>query len=427
MRRLTLWVFALILLTTFLLQLVWEFHLKDLLIDGLPAVRARHWDNVWASTGLTLAALIVPLWLTLRAERRREERIGHLHQTAKVFESTTDGAMITDVDGTIQAVNRAFLDITGYREQEVLGQNPRLLNSDRQDRGFYDGVWDAIRKTGRWEGEICNRRRSGEIFPAWEAISAIRDNKGGVTHYVAVISDISALKRADERLRHLAHYDALTDLPNRVLFEDRLRHAMEHARRTRHKVAVLFIDLDGFKRVNDTIGHAIGDRLLQRVAKRLLECVRECDTVARLSGDEFTVTLESLPDREQALTVAKKIVAALSRAFVLDGHRLAVTASVGISVYPDDADNVDRLLSMADTAMYEVKGHGGNNCRLSPYDTAAAGAATARHARAQDVSLRRAHPPRFEGDILDDSVTPLVSAGVSPADDRAGKGRQRAG
>lgn len=370
MRSRTLWVFALILLTTFLLHLLWEFRLRDLVVDRLPAPPNHHWANVWASIGFTLAALIVPLWLTLRADRDGEELLSQLRQAAKVFESTTDGAMITDVDGRIQAVNRAFLDITGYKEQEVLGQNPRLLNSRRQDQGFYDAVWDALRKTGRWEGEICNRRRSGELFPAWEAISAIRDDKGCVTHYVAVISDISALKRADERLRHLAHYDALTNLPNRVLFDDRLRHAMEHAQRTGHKVAVLFIDLDGFKRVNDALGHAIGDRLLQRVAKRLRGCVRKSDTVARLSGDEFTVTLETLLDREQAMRVARKVVAALNRVFVLDGHRLKVTASLGISVYPDDADNVDRLLNMADTAMYEAKGHGGNNYRTSPHNTA---------------------------------------------------------
>ncbi len=396
-RLLTILVFSLIVLTTFVLAVAWEFRLADEFLRETtltrPVALSDRWQQVLGSTAFVLLALVFPFWISYRAAGEQRRLISRLRQAAHVFESTTDGVMITDANGRIEAVNQAFTDITGFKAGEVLGKNPRLLNSERQDDRFYEDLWEELIRDGRWQGEIWNRRKSGELFPVWESISAIRDDKGRVTHYVAILSDISALKRADERLTHLAHFDPLTDLPNRVLFQDRLGHALDHARRRGGRVGLLFIDLDGFKAVNDALGHATGDRLLREVAQRLRSCVRQCDTVARLSGDEFTVILEGLLVREHVMPIVQNIVEGLAVGYGIDGQEIRVTASVGVSFYPDDGREVNTLMQKADAAMYQAKEAGGNDFqpRTLPASIVPSG-----HASQQAVPMRHAMQERAQ-------------------------------
>ena len=291
-------------------------------------------------------------------ERKRDEE--QLKLAGAILASTSEGVIITDVSGVIVAVNRAFSEITGYSEAETLGQRPNLLRSERQAPEFYRSMWATLNETGGWQGEIWNRRKSGEAYPQWMAISTIRDNEGRITHYVGVFSDISSLKHSQERLEHLAHFDPLTDLPNRVLFQDRLTHAIDRAARYRHGIAVLLLDLDGFKNVNDSLGHPVGDQLLIQVASRLSACVRVEDTVARLGGDEFAIILANMRDSSDAIEVVRKILASVERPFDLDGTGALISASIGIAVYPADGASATELVRNADTAMYGAKEAGRN-------------------------------------------------------------------
>jgi diguanylate cyclase (GGDEF)-like protein/PAS domain S-box-containing protein len=292
------------------------------------------------------------------SERRQAE--ARLRQAAKVFESTTEGVVITDLGGKVLAVNHAFGEITGYGAEEALGQNPRMLKSGRHDSAFYQAMWASILKTGSWQGEIWNRRKNGETYPEWLTINTVLDEQRQAVNYVGVFTDISQLKRSEAQLEHMAHHDPLTDLPNRLLLIARLDHAMQRAQRDGTAVAVLFVDLDRFKTVNDSLGHPVGDRLLQEVARVLAHCVRAEDTVARLGGDEFVVMLEGLSDTDFASGVAQKILAALAKPIELDGQTLYIGASIGISLYPSDGDDPATLLKNADAAMYRSKDDGRN-------------------------------------------------------------------
>lgn len=292
------------------------------------------------------------------AERKRAE--AGLQLAASVFKYSSEGIMITDADARIVSVNRAFSDITGYTEEEVVGQTPRLLRSDRHSPDFYRSLWESLRTQGGWEGEIWNRRRNGEVYPEWRNISAVYDERGEVTRYISIFSDITDKKLSEERIYRLAHYDVLTELPNRALFQERLEQALIKAKRGQRRVAVLFLDLDRFKLVNDTLGHSVGDKLLETAGGHLRGCVREQDTVARLGGDEFTVVLDDLDSAEAAAVVAQKVLDVLSQPMTVLGNEVFVTASVGISVYPDDAEDAKTLLRNADTAMYRVKEQGKN-------------------------------------------------------------------
>jgi diguanylate cyclase (GGDEF)-like protein len=223
---------------------------------------------------------------------------------------------------------------------------------------------EALVARGQWQGEIWNRRRNGEIYPEWLTINAVRNDAGQVVNYVGVFSDITKRKVAEEQMLFLAHHDGLTSLPNRGLFIERLNHAVARAHRTQDKIALLFLDIDNFKQINDTLGHHIGDQLLQIVAQRLSSCVREGDTVARLGGDEFTILLESLNQPDDVAPIARKIIDTLIQPMRLDGQEISVTASVGISLYPSDSERPDELIKCADTAMYDVKKEGRNNFRF---------------------------------------------------------------
>ncbi|EXJ15410.1 EAL domain-containing protein [Imhoffiella purpurea] len=288
-----------------------------------------------------------------------------LRLAATVLKNTREGVLISDSDGTrIVAINPAFTEITGYSETEAIGGSTRMLKSGRHETAFYQAMWALIASSGHWQGEIWNRRKSGEIFPAWLTISTVRDDAGEITNYVGVLSDISQVKRSEAQLEHLAHYDPLTDLPNRLLLNSRLEHAIQRARRKHTKVAVLFIDLDRFKHVNDSLGHPVGDALLQAVAQRLAGRTRGEDTLARLGGDEFVILLESIDQSREAGRVAQLIIDLMRQPFNLAEEReIYVGASIGISIFPDNGEGVTELLRNADTAMYQSKAQGRNTYR----------------------------------------------------------------
>ncbi len=297
----------------------------------------------------------------ISARKRSEEK---LRLAAKVFENITDGVIVTDLRGEIVAVNSAFTSITGFAEDEAVGQTPAILKSGRQDAMFYEALWAALGESGFWRGEIWNRRKNGELFLEWLTISVVRDEDGNGTHYVGVFSDITLFKEAQEKLDHLAHHDPLTGLPNRLLFNDRLTHAIHRAKREKNQLALLFIDLDRFKNVNDTLGHHVGDELLKQVSSALSEVVRVGDTLARLGGDEFIMLLEDVDGTYGAGMVAKKMMAVFEKPFMLANHELFVTCSVGISVFPMDGDDLHVLMRNADVAMYQSKEHGRNAYRF---------------------------------------------------------------
>jgi diguanylate cyclase (GGDEF)-like protein/PAS domain S-box-containing protein len=288
-----------------------------------------------------------------------------LRLAAMVVANTRDGVVITDMEPRILAINPAYTEITGYHEAEVIGQNPRLLQSGRHDRAFYQAMWASIRDMGYWRGEVWNRRKNGDLYPQWLTISIVRNDRGEATHYVGVLTDISQIKHAEERVERLAHYDSLTGLPNRLLAQSRLAHALEQAQRRGHRVGVLFIDLDRFKTVNDSLGHPVGDELLRAITDRLGERFRHEDTLARLGGDEFLVVLEYLQRPEEAALVAHTIISLLEQPFTLaGGQELYLSASIGVSLYPDDGHSAAELIQHADTAVYQAKTQGRNTYRF---------------------------------------------------------------
>ena len=293
----------------------------------------------------------------LNQERQRAE--DRLRQSAAVFENTREGVLVTDTELRITMVNRAFCDITGYAEQEVLGLNPSLLASGQHDRDFFAAIWSDIKSAGHWQGEIWNRRKNGEVYPELLSISAVKNELGQPVNYVGVFTDISKLKASEERLDFLAHHDPLTRLPNRLLMNSRLEHAIEFATREKRKLALLVIDLDRFKDVNDSYGHAIGDELLQQVADRLATRLRSVDTLTRLGGDEFTVLLESIVHEEDAARVANIIIAALCEPWWLsNGVQVSIGASIGISLFPEHGASAAELFQHADAALYRAKAEG---------------------------------------------------------------------
>ncbi len=288
-----------------------------------------------------------------------EERVALLE---RAFQCSPVAILITDRNNRILAVNQSFTRLTGYDSEDVLGETPAILKSGRHGPEFYGAMWDSLHAGGEWSGEIWDRRKDGSHYPKWLDINVVRDGRDGeVTHYLAFFKDLSAHKVAEERIRLLAYHDPLTGLPNRLLLTDRLAHALASARRREGRVAVLFIDLDRFKNINDSLGHAVGDRLLWEIAHRLNTCVREEDTVARLGGDEFVIVLENLQGKEGVAAIAAKIHRAFERPIQVDNRLLHVSASIGIAVFPDDGENAEMLMQNADTAMYQAKAQGRNH------------------------------------------------------------------
>lgn len=299
----------------------------------------------------------------LRAERERLIQrltceLEHREVAAAVFEGMLEGIMVTDVEQRIVLVNRAFSQTTGYSAEEVIGQRPRLLHSGRHDAAFYGAMWQALEREGLWEGEIWNRRKSGEIYPEWLRIQAVDNAQGQRRYYVGIFSDISQHSDMRARLLHLAYYDTLTGLANRQLLLNRLQTAIAHARRADERFAVLYLDLDHFKDLNDTRGHRFGDQVLVGVAQRLSGHLRATDTVARLGGDEFVIILDQVGSDVAIVETADKLIGLMRQPMEVGGERLYVGASIGIARYPEDGDDPDSLLMRADAALYRAKQNG---------------------------------------------------------------------
>ncbi|OUE42081.1 diguanylate cyclase [Billgrantia desiderata SP1] len=288
----------------------------------------------------------------------------NLQLAERVIDSSLEGIIITDPRNRIEFVNRAFTHMTGYTAEEAIGKTPEILSSGRHDAAFYRQMWDALKRSGYWRGEIWNRRKSGELYLELLTITAITDDSGAVTHYAALFSDITHMRENEERIRKLAYYDALTGLPNRRLLEDRLELAIRHAHRNQSRLAVIFVDLDHFKEVNDALGHAFGDELLVMMSERLQLRLREDDTLARLGGDEFLVLLPDLEEVDEVTRIARRLVEAVSEPCVIEGQEFRIGCSLGISLYPDDATTAEALVHNADVAMYRAKEEGRNGYRL---------------------------------------------------------------
>lgn len=309
---------------------------------------------------------LLRITLTDITERKLAEQ--QLSIAAIVFESQ-QGIIVTDAQHLILAVNRTFTEITGYTADEVIGKNPHLLQSGLHDANFYAAMWKSIHETGVWKGEIWNRRKNGEIYPEYANITAVENSEGIITHYVATFSDVTLSKLATDEIEHLAFHDSLTGLPNRRLLLDRLDQALASSTHSGKSGALLFIDLDNFKALNDTLGHDMGDLLLQQVAQRLAVCIREDDTIARLSGDEFIVMLENLNEHDfeaaaQTEMVGEKILATLNQPYQLVNYYYHNTPSIGATLFKNHVRNIEELLKQADIAMYQAKAAGRNTLRF---------------------------------------------------------------
>ncbi|MEW6647917.1 MAG: EAL domain-containing protein [Pseudomonadota bacterium] len=295
------------------------------------------------------------------AKRQAEQAADELRLYANAFDSSGEAMLITDKDNRIVNVNAAFTIQTGYAPDEVIGKDPRIFASGNTPAGVYHEMWRALVEKNFWQGELWDRKRSGEVYPKWIRISAIRGPAGDVLFYIASFTDITDRKEAEARIEHLAHHDILTGLHNRFSMEVRLEQAIASARREQQRIAVLFIDLDRFKNINDTLGHQVGDKLLIEVAGRLRESVRDSDVVSRIGGDEFVIVLATIRDNSHAAIVAESITQKLSAPYHIDGHTITTTPSIGISVFPDDGSVCNDLMRAADVAMYHAKEHGRSN------------------------------------------------------------------
>lgn len=283
---------------------------------------------------------------------------------AEVFKHSSDGILITDTSHHIIAVNDSFTAITGYTEAEVLGKNPRLLSSGLHNRNFYELMWESILTEGRWQGEVWNRRKCGELFPEWLSAFATHDKQGNIVNYIGIFSDITERKASEEYVKHQAQHDFLTNLPNRIMFNDRLQRQIAMAKRNDEMFALFYLDLDNFKPVNDECGHHVGDALLQAVAARLTNLIRETDTVSRRGGDEFIILTPNIESLDNIKALAEKLLTAIEEPFHIEGRTHSVTLSIGIAIYPTHGEEEDGLMKNADTAMYQAKRGGRNTYRF---------------------------------------------------------------
>jgi diguanylate cyclase (GGDEF)-like protein/PAS domain S-box-containing protein len=336
-----------------------EFHSE--LLTGDNQSRFISWHSVvWREYSGSIKGVVL-IGDDVTALRREEEQTSLY---TKAFEATDHAIVVTDAAGNIISVNQAFTVLTGYSRDEALGNNPRILQSGRHDKDFYDQLWATLLATGHWHGDVWDRRKDGGIYPKYLSISAVKNSGGKLTNYVGIFYDNSERKTVEERLDHLAHYDTLTGAPNRCLLLDRLDQAIERAIRLGSRVALLYIDLDHFKLINDTHGHSVGDELLKAATQRMTTCVRAVDTIARLGGDEFVVLIPDTSESEDINIVAKKLLEALSPPYEIEGRLLVSTPSIGISIYPDDGSSWKELMKHADAAMYQVKQGGRANFKF---------------------------------------------------------------
>jgi diguanylate cyclase (GGDEF)-like protein/PAS domain S-box-containing protein len=327
-------------------------HLRQALEVGIDRFVMKPLDEVLLADALRKCLLDV--------QRQRE-----LHMARLVFESTTEGVVVTDDAGQILAVNPAFSVLTGYREDEVLGEKISILASGRHGTAFYHAMWEALLGVGRWTGEIVNKRKNGEFYEEWLSIVAVEETSKRATRYVGMFSDITERKREEDHIRRLAHFDLLTGLPNRALFLDRLKRALSRLDRRGGNLALLYLDLDRFKPINDEYGHAFGDQVLIEAAKRMGTCVRDVDMVSRRGGDEFVILLEAADVVSAAAAVAAKLIKAVSAPYDLGGRAVVIGASVGVAIYPENGKDADALLEAADAALYVAKREGRGNFRFA--------------------------------------------------------------
>ncbi|MET0013238.1 MAG: diguanylate cyclase [Sedimenticola sp.] len=310
---------------------------------------------LWNRAGKPIRFVGTTVDLTERMEIEQQLKLG-----AQVMEFTSEGVIVTNKDAKIEAVNPAFTELTGYTQDEVLGRNPSLLASGRHPPEFFEAMWKTLKEEGDWSGEIWNRRKDGQLYAEAVKISAIYNQYDEVTHYVGILSDVTEQRKRVEHLQHMAFHDALTGLPNRLVFNDRLGQAIRHAKRTDEKIAVLFFDLDKFKAVNDTFGHKVGDLLLKGVTERVQSCLREEDTIARVGGDEFCAVLRGDGQVPHFAEAAHRIIDRLNKPFDLEGNICTIGCSIGISLYPSDSTDQVKLVKYADEALYAAK-EGGRN------------------------------------------------------------------
>ncbi len=318
-------------------------------------------------------------WLYCKAERQSDEDGNHaklvgiaqditsrkkeeqeLRLSNAVFNNTSEGILITDAENNIISINPSFTDITGYTEAEVKGKNPSILQSNKQEKMFYKEMWHAMETKGMWQGEIWNRRKNGEIYPEWLSLGTVKDDKGSVINYIGLFSDITNIKKSEEEYRFLATHDPLTKLPNRILLNEQLEYALKRMQRHGDNIAVLYLDIDRFKEINDSLGHPAGDRLLEIMAGRFRDVLRAEDFVARVSGDEFVVILEEIKVASDAGRIAENILNAIKQPMTIDNHKVTVTTSIGIAMSPTDGSDSVLLLKNADSALYRAKEHGRN-------------------------------------------------------------------
>ena len=321
-------------------------------------------DTVWFSNsvvGVVEDGKLVHVWGSQTDITARKEAEEALRLSASVFENTDEGVVIAQPDLTIIDVNPALCEMTGYAREELIGATLRLFQSGAEDPSRDRALWRALETVGHWQGELWNRRKDGDVLPQWLTISSVRDGFGRLTHYVGVSTDISQLKHSEAQLDHLAHHDPLTDLPNRLLLNERLEHAIRQVERRDSGLAVVFLDIDNFKHLNDSLGHPVGDKLLCRVAEALTEAMRAADTVARISGDEFVLVLEDIESPDDAAATAEKLMSIFGHPFLVDDREVRVTASAGVSLCPRDGDDAATLLRNADAAMYLAKDTGRNS------------------------------------------------------------------
>lgn len=327
----------------------------------------RHAHNELGRLVGDINDLVVRFRVSLQQEHKLHlERVvsENLRLSSEVFEHSHEGIIITDRQNQILTVNRAFTQITGYAPEEVLGKNPRFFASGQHDRDFYAGMWNVLLSQGLWRGELRNRRKSGDVAPHWFSINTVKNERGEIVNYIAIFSDITERKQAEERIEFLAHHDPLTKLPNRVLLRDRFNQACASALRNKSGVTVLFVDLDNFKQINDGFGHQAGDRVLVSVVERLQGFVRDSDTICRQGGDEFVVILHNLIEVDVIARITQNILDALSASVDVEDHSISLSASIGIAIFPNDGKAFDDLLKNADAAMYEAKASGKNTFRF---------------------------------------------------------------
>ncbi len=318
------------------------------------------WVNITQSVARSMAGEADYLIMVVEDITSRKESEARHRLNSRILDSINEGIMVMGATKLIVSVNPAFSTITGYGKKEVIGRNPRLLHSDLVDESFYQAMWRSIHETGQWQGEMLDRRKDGASYIKWLSINTLKYENGEVSHYIAVFSDISERKTAEERLTYMAQHDVLTGLPNRMLLQDRLTQAVAHAEREQRKVAVMFLDLDLFKDINDTLGHAIGDKLLQEIADRIRSTARASDTVSRQGGDEFVIMLPDMETTDAVAAIAVKLLETIAAPLWIDGNEIAVTTSIGISVFPEDGRDGNSLIKQADAAMYQAKKIGRN-------------------------------------------------------------------